>query len=520
MNWLSANSILMASILFGCGRDATTADYKLAGVGLNPEEIAPAPEDFGGFASYDYIEFAGGALPLGLVGLVSFSGAGPSLGTFEPPYGMVYGSGFFFESATPAPDALFGSFAAAPTGIGNCHTVFEPRSYLSGIADGGSAISFKTLDGEGFDIGRRPLAYPTNAAKVFPYYSDLSTYKEGPRVWRNPSSREQTDLSGWNEEAVGEGNYPFGEFVEFSFKGAIPPDSATFGSIPQPYKSSVTGAMHNLPTRTQGIMLTWSGPKFSGDGILVDEDGEQSVCMQYSSSGVGADGSAPTSPTDCIDIIEVEDPKEGQFDRGQMYTGPWDSQNGVTVKWVPSAQDVGETVSISVRFLGTIDEEDSSFVEEVVLVDKNGDVQGAWDAAIRSGTIPEGAECPEVGSRPALPCDDNIDFEFDPTLRRGSGYTPSMQGNPLKNVVETTCTVQDASGEFTITNDILEKSLTYAKQHNAKGAIFYLNRTTKSTFDVPDVRDAFGTKKQPGDVLVVSNSVQIGRFWVRDGTFE
>jgi hypothetical protein len=95
-----------------------------------------------------------------------------------------------------------------------------------------------------------------------------------------------------------------------------------------------------------------------------------------------------------------------------------------------------------------------------------------------------------------------------------------MQGNPLKNVVETTCTVQDASGEFTITNDILEKSLTYAKQHNAKGAIFYLNRTTKSTFDVPDVRDAFGTKKQPGDVLVVSNSVQIGRFWVRDGTFE
>ena len=52
---------------------------------------------YGGFASYDYIEFSGGALPLGLVGLVSFSGAGPALGTFEPPYGMVFGSGFFFE---------------------------------------------------------------------------------------------------------------------------------------------------------------------------------------------------------------------------------------------------------------------------------------------------------------------------------------------------------------------------------------------------------------------------------------
>ena len=84
-----------------------------AGVGLNPEEIAPQPEMYGGFASYDYIEFAGGALPLGLVGLVSFSGAGPALGTFEPPYGMVYGSGFFFDISAPSPDA-FGSFGTAP----------------------------------------------------------------------------------------------------------------------------------------------------------------------------------------------------------------------------------------------------------------------------------------------------------------------------------------------------------------------------------------------------------------------
>ena len=79
------------------------------------------------------------------------------------------------------------------------------------------------------------------------------------------------------------------------------------------------------------------------------------------------------------------------------------------------------------------------------MVDKNGDVQGAWDAAIRSGSIPEGAECPEQGSRPALPCDENITYEFDQTLKRGDGYIPSMQGNPLKNLVETTCTVQDAS---------------------------------------------------------------------------
>lgn len=514
----STNMLLLSILAMGCGRDATTADYKLAGVGLNPEEIAPAPEMYGGFASYDYIEFAGGALPLGLVGLVSFSGAGPALGTFEPPYGMVFGSGFIFESSAPSPDALFGSFASAPTGIGNCHTVYEPRSYLNGIADGGTSLSFRTEEGDGFDIGRRPLAYPTNAAKVFPYYSGLSTYKDGPRVWRNPSQKDQTDLASWNQEAVGTGNYPFGQEVGFSFKGAIPPESATFGSVPQPYNSAANGMMHKMPTRTQGLMVSWNGPRFSGDGVMMAEEGEHSVCMQYSTTE--SENGAPVQPIDCAEVIAVDNPKEGQFDRGQMYTGPWDTANGVTIKWMPNENAVEETVSISVRFLGTIDETDDSFVEEKVLVAKNGDVQGAWDAAIRSGSIPEGAECPETGSRPALPCDEDITYEFDQTLKRGDGYIPSMQGNPLKNLVETTCTVQDAVGEFVITPDILEQALTYAKQHNAKGAIFYFNRTTKTAFEIPPVRDAFGTLKEPGEFLVVSNSVQLGRFWVQDGTFE
>ena len=75
--------------------------------------------------------------------------------------------------------------------------------------------------------------------------------------------------------------------------------------------------------------------------------------------------------------------------------------------------------------------------------------------------------------------DEDITYEFDQTLKRGDGYIPSMQGI-LKNLVETTCTVQDASGEFVITKEILDQALTYAKQHNAKGAIFYLNRTTKT----------------------------------------
>ena len=89
--------------------------------------------------------------------------------------------------------------------------------------------------------------------------------------------RDATDLGSWNEEAVGTGNFPFGEDVSFAFKGAIPPESATFGSIPQGYNSESEGLMHTLPTRTQGLMVSWNGPKYSGDGIMMADEGEHSV---------------------------------------------------------------------------------------------------------------------------------------------------------------------------------------------------------------------------------------------------
>ena len=508
------NLVLLAALALGCGRDATTTDYKLAGVGLNPEEIAPQPENYGGFASYDFIDFSGGALPLGLVGLVSFSSAGPSSGNFAPPYSMVFGSGFLFDSSMPAPDALFGSFGAAPSKVGRCHTVFEPRSYLSGIADGGSSMNFFTERGDGFSIGRRPLAYPPNASKVFPYYSDLSTYKWTNRTWRDPADGEATDLSAWNQEEIPVGNFPFGERVIFSFDGAIASEEATFGTIPQPYHSLYHyGLTHPLPTKPKGVTVSWTGKRYTGDGLVLSEDGEHKVCMQFSSTG-----ETPETPEDCIGIVEVEAPKEGQFDRGQMYTAPWETENGVKIEWVPSEAAVEETVSISVRFLGKIDETDDSFIEEKILVPKNAGVEAAWNSAINAGSIPEGTECPAEGSRPMLPCDDEFVPEFDQSLRRGNDYIPSMQGNPLNNLAETICNVED-NGEFVITEDILEDAITYAKQHNAAGAIFYFNRTTKTAFPLPPARDSYGAKREPGDMLVVSNAVQIGRFWVEPGTF-
>jgi hypothetical protein len=514
---MKSNFILLA-MLVGCGQDATKTDYKMAGVGLNPEDISAEPTLHGGFASYDYVEFSGAALPLGLTGLLSFDGIGPNSSFFAPPYAMVIGSGFVFLQNTPAPDALFGSFGVPPEQIGRCHTVYSPTSYLSGLADVGMAIDFSSSDGSGFTIGRRPLYYPPDVSQVFPYYTDLSVYRETPRYWRNPGEDGPESLQNWEKTVATRSNYPFGQPTTFSFPGTVPDDSANFGSIPMPYSSETETSgtnYHFLPNLPLGVMLSWDGPLYSGDGLVLS-DGTGGV----SEGGVSVHNRCltfqgpedPESPVDCIGEFELPEPIGEEYPRGQMYTAPWETANGVTVSWMPSASSIGETFSISVRFLGKVDEIGRGFVNEVVSIDKNAQIESAWNSNVGAGIIPD-SECPEKGFRPALPCDENVEFEFDEALRKDDGYVASLQGDPTMTLAEVTCNIDQTQGSFVITNDILKDALTYAKQHNAQGAIFYVSRTTKTEATIPDAMDYLGNRRSLNSMLISSNAVQMGRFW-------
>ncbi|MEC7987546.1 MAG: hypothetical protein VX278_20435, partial [Myxococcota bacterium] len=116
-------TVISLLLMTGCGRDTTPSDYKLAGVGLDPDEVSPSPKMYGGLISYDYVEFGGGALPLALVGLNFYDSSGPGISTFKPPYAMVTGTAFFFEQDAPAPNVLFGNVSVAPAKVGTCHTI-------------------------------------------------------------------------------------------------------------------------------------------------------------------------------------------------------------------------------------------------------------------------------------------------------------------------------------------------------------------------------------------------------------
>ena len=51
---------LSALVLVSCGRPAEDVPMKHAGVGLNPDEIGPLPEERGGLIEVDHIDYSSG----------------------------------------------------------------------------------------------------------------------------------------------------------------------------------------------------------------------------------------------------------------------------------------------------------------------------------------------------------------------------------------------------------------------------------------------------------------------------
>lgn len=117
----SFSSTALISLALGCGLPATESDVKMAGVGLNPDDIGAIPDMQGGLIEYNLIDFAGSQLPLGLVGLVSYDQVGPDV-SFRPPYKMVMGQGFVFQDDSISPDATMGTLPKPPAAIGICKT--------------------------------------------------------------------------------------------------------------------------------------------------------------------------------------------------------------------------------------------------------------------------------------------------------------------------------------------------------------------------------------------------------------
>jgi hypothetical protein len=506
---LSALSALIAlGGLTACGLDATEADVKLAGVGLNPDEIGPKPTLAGGLVEYDWFNFAGGGLSLAALGFTSYDEVGPTITTFAPPYAVVYGLAFLFDDLVPAPDVHHGAVAVPPAVEDTCWTNTEPFSYLmASTAEAGDKFVFSDTTGSTrFKLARNPEIYPPDPQDVFVYYISVESWH--PAALSAP-------LPGGGERVLNPANFTHGATVDFSFAGGIPPVEAPVSSIPRPSASAPHEAL-TLPNRASALRMSWNGPLYGPNGAT-GEEGPLTTCVQYHYTPLEQAAFEALTAEEQAALCKTTAPlPETPAELiGQIYTGPWDTNDGsVTLHWEPGA--AGETVSFSVRFLGPLDRESEAFLRAQVPMEAPPGVQSDWDRLLDRGDVEGGLP---QGTRAPLPCDDpdEIQWVFDPSLVDANGDTNvELQGDPSVNLAEVTCRLTD-DGEFTLTQEHLAGALDYAARKGSEGALFYFSRSTGVDVNVPPVRDQAGRRVETSPVLVRSNSVEIGRFWVSGG---
>ena len=402
---------------------------------------------------------------------------------------------------------LFRSTSVPPEVDDTCYTSFDATGPIGSFktVDVGSWMDLSTQDGAGgFRMDRLPGDYPPNMQDMFIYYIGFDYWAADPIYGKVPQSGSD-EPSRMDDILVRKANFPFGEQVYYSFPGAIGRQQAPVGSLPRP-SASVEGGntYYRLPNAPGGVMVSWSGPRYDGWGHEVGS-GAQSTCLSYA-----APGATPTTAADCIG---ADAPASSEF-TGQMYTGPWDTDDGtLTFHWdQPDVPSEGEYVSLAVRFLGPVDREDANYVERVIEVEPSSDADAAWRAAVRDGSIPDGTETP-IGRRAPTPCEDDGKWVFDDAYTGADGeLVPTMRGDPFNNVAEVTCRLAD-DGEYTLTTAQVEDALTYARSRGAEGVVFYLARSTETEAVIPPAMDQYRQKLEISPIKLTSRAVDIGRFW-------
>jgi len=513
MRNISLLLFLAASV--ACGRPADPADVKMIGVGNNPDEIGPAPEEFGGLIEYDHMDLAGGALSIGAFGFMSYDEVNPAFMGFAPPYVLIYGLAFVFEDKVAAPDVHHGAVGIPPEIPDTCWTTRDPMAFLGArTADVGDHVEFESeetyLDAPAslFSMDRVPEEYPPDMQDVFVYYQGIAGWLAEPltRLERGDSNLPEDMV----EVVARPSNYVSGTTVAFRFPGGISPEEAPVSSIPLP--SAVDSETLLLPALPGDIMMSWEGPMWDSRGNELAASGAQSVCMRY------LGGVAPESMGDC-EAVPVLPSTEANA-AGQVYTGPWDTEDGtVTFNWNPGQEGDGDMI-LNVRFLGKVDTESDNFVVERIAVDPEGAPQSAqnkWNNAVDDGLAV--GELP-TGYRDPLPCEDGDDITnvFDPSLGSvdDSGnlvdHVATLQGDPGLTVAEVSCLLED-DGDFTLTMDHIDSAWEYAQDRDAGGAIFYMGRANSAEMTVPGVRDQQGARRDITPIMLRSHAMKIGRFW-------
>lgn len=490
--------------LLSCAPEYDDASVKAVGVGYDPEQIGPAPTPYGGVVEYSWVNFSGAGLSLALMQLGSFDEVGPGMSGFAPPYAAVYGFSYLFSEKLSSADSLAGVTSVPPEAEESCYTTYEASGPIGSFktVDVGAWMELVTKDGTGgLRMDRNPAQYPADTQDAFAYYNAVDLWSETASYAWKPGDSERT--SDMESVLVHRRSFPAGEEVTFRFPGGKAPEHAPLGSLPVP-SSAVGETRLTLPSLPGGVQVEWSGPRYDEHGLLATAEGAHRTCLAFAGDAVVE----PQGPADCAGASSA------LAEAGQMYTAPWDTDDGkVLFRWEPG-ENPDEYVSLAVRFLGPIDREDPNFLTEVVSMEPTRAAKAEWSRLVGTGAIPD-SEAPD-GARAPTACEPDGEYELDQSYLEGDGdLVPSMRGDPFHNMAEVTCRLKD-DGEFALTEAIVADALTYARAHGSEGVVFYFGRSTEAEVEVPDAMDNYGSRKVITPIKVAARAIDIGRFWFEE----
>ena len=472
----------------GC-RPSEEADVKLVGVGMNPEEIGPTPTAYGGTVEYAHLDFGGAGLPLAFLGLLGYDGVGPQTSSFEPPYGAVMAFSYIFDNRLPAAATLSQVGGAPPNTEDTCYTVIEPTGPIGSFTtvDVGAEMSFFTPDGTaGMTLPRVPADYPPDPQDLFVYYSGFESYRPYGREHLVPDPADPGNPQAMISEVYKPPNYPFGSEVEWSFPGGFSSFDQPVGSIPRPSTASPDGnPVVQVPDELGGVRLEWDGALRDHTGEILSDEGVQSRCFEFYEG-------RPVEPAEAADCDVLPDlpSAQGEYDafRGQMYTAPWDTEDGVTFEWTP--KEHGDQVTLTVRFLAKVELDDPNLTVASI-ADDDGDYRDAQ-------------ECEEA----------DAEFVFDEERFSNSdgSLSAGLHGDPLSKLVEVNCLLAD-DGEYTLTESAVAEALSFAEERSAGGVVFFFGRASDVDADVPPAKDPYDQRHDISPIKLTAKTLRLGRFW-------
>ncbi|MFK7928627.1 MAG: hypothetical protein AB8H79_10605 [Myxococcota bacterium] len=506
-NYRSVSALFLTSalVLTACGRDVQPAEVKLLNVGLNPNEIGPAPTPYGGIVELNHIDLAGGALPLRALGLSSFNEAGPDLVGMAPPYQTVFGLSYLFDTRLRGATNLTLVMPSAPAAPGACYTQIAPEGpFDSGFntVDVGDAITFSDAE-TGKDVAalnRVPRDYPPEASRLSVYYQVLQGYSPTAKTNYRPveGSDDPLDMEVVEYRPA---NFPFGRPMKMSWPGGFTSFDKPVGSIPQSFQPD--GALITLPQSLDAVKMDWTGPlyKYSIQDRQFVSGGESetvSTCWEFTSR-LEWGGGPPADVADCLN--EVGYPRDQFVYRafgGQMYTGPWATEDGVTFSWEPDESD--DTIVLAVKFLAPLDLTQPDFNYRSAPIDPDNF---------------------DLGFRPAQVCEteeDGVDYRLDEANYSPDGSTSAaLQGNPSQVLAQVVCNIPKQDGNFTLAQSTIADAYDYAKSKGAGGALFMMGRTQSVEVATPDVKDPYDNRHEVSPILLSTKAIKIGRFfWDED----